>query len=305
MTAPNHIFVIGAQKGGTTWLQHALDCDPRFALPALQELHFFDHLVAQGRASLDDYPAQFPRAGKAARITVEVTPNYINRPDLIPALRACIERHGLTARFVVLLREPVARAFSDYQMQRNRGRVPDGFEKALAARPEIFEKGRYALHLDAWFAAFPREDFCLLYFDDIAGAPEAALARLSTFLGVSPAVKNAYASAVVNAGGVDQVVALSALRASGGAVMRRLGLRGLVHRLKRTRMVQWADRASKQRETLDPVVAARLRLRYAPEVDRLDQLIGLGAERRSTWGYGAEEIAAPSPAAEASDGKRR
>ncbi|WP_296643814.1 sulfotransferase family protein [Roseinatronobacter sp.] len=306
MTSPNHLFVIGAQKAGTTWLQHALDCDPRFALPALQELHFFDHLVAQGRAGIDDYPAQFPRAGDdraTARITVEVTPNYLNRPDLIPDLRACIERHGLVARFVVVLREPVARAFSDYQMQRNRGRVPAGFERALAARREIFEKGRYALHLDAWFAAFPREDFCILYFDDIAGAPDAALAQLSAFLGVSPTITNAYAGAAVNVGGVDRVAALTGLRASGGAVLRRMGLRGLVHRLKRTRLVQWVDRANKQRETLDPVLAERLRVRYVPEIDRLDRLVGLGP-RRAAWGYGADEPVAPGPADGACDGKQ-
>lgn len=80
----------------------------------MQELHFFDHLVAQGQAGIGDYPAQFLRADGgdgAGQITVELTPNYLKRPDFIPVLRDCIAWHGLVARFVVLLREPVTRAF--------------------------------------------------------------------------------------------------------------------------------------------------------------------------------------------------
>ena len=141
----------------------------------------------------------------------------------------------------------------------------------------------YALDLRDCFTALSRDEFRILFFNDIYSTPSLGLEWLSTVLGVSPPLKDGYAGAVVNSGGVVRVAALSGALSVSKAALRRLGLYGLVHRLKRSRVVQWIDCTNKWRETLDPAVVGRLGLRYEHESDRLDLLVGI-EERRSARG---------------------
>ena len=65
-----HLFVIGAQKAGTTWLQHVLDADPRFRTTIHQEALFFSQ---RNEPDISEYVRLF-RSGSADDIAVDVTP---------------------------------------------------------------------------------------------------------------------------------------------------------------------------------------------------------------------------------------
>jgi len=185
--------IIGAQKAGTTSLWRYLIDHPRVVAPALKELHFFDIRYARG---LRWYRAQFPLRSSVARrnlVTFEASPYYLAHP-LVPGR---MQETLPDVKLVALLRDPVARAWSHYRHNAARGAEPLPFVDALRAEDGRLEpgrerlergldpgrgyrtfgyvdRGRYDLHLERWFAAYPREQILLLdsdrFFDDTTTA---------------------------------------------------------------------------------------------------------------------------------------
>ena len=107
------------------------------------------------------------------------------------------------AKLIVLLRDPVRRAYSHYWHERDKGRESLTFEDAIAAEPgridiaqarladgalershehqhfSYLARGRYAEQLERWFALFPRERFLILRFEDLVADPLAVLNQRS------------------------------------------------------------------------------------------------------------------------------
>jgi hypothetical protein len=136
-TAPEFLvdFVIGGtQKGGTSALAHFLDAHPEICLPAVKEVHLFDapdFPVAAGPAEIGRrYRAAFPDQ-VAGRIVGEATPVYMYLPWVAPRIRA----YNPAMKWILLLRDPVERAISHYRMERARGgeRLPLSVALAVEA----------------------------------------------------------------------------------------------------------------------------------------------------------------------------
>jgi hypothetical protein len=190
-------LLIGAQRAGTTSLYAQLLRHPQ-VLPSLRkEVQYFTLHHARGEAW---YRAHFPtERALAARRAVcgEATPYYLFHP-LAPE-----RAHRLLpeARLLVVLREPVARAFSHYAHSRARGRETLGFEAALEREPErlaaegerpgfahqhfsYFARGLYAEQLRRWLGWYPRERLLVLRFEDLTADPSACVDRAVEFLGL-------------------------------------------------------------------------------------------------------------------------
>ena len=91
-------------------------------------------------ATWDEYLAQFAEAGDQAAIG-DVSPSYFAYPELAEAIR---DRLG-SPRIVLILREPVQKAFSQYSHLVRDGRETLPFWEALQAEPERCAKGYGAL----------------------------------------------------------------------------------------------------------------------------------------------------------------
>ncbi len=188
-------LVAGAQKAGTTALYLYLAGDPQFAMCRVKEPHFFDD---EGRDwSGEDYAAYealFP-AGPA-RPCGEVTPIYLYWP---PALER-IARYNPAMRFVVLLRDPVERAWSHWRMEFARGAetqpfawcIREGRARVAAApggRHRVFsyvERGFYAEQLERLMGLFPAIQLLCLRAKDLKARPGEALDRIRAFLDLAP-----------------------------------------------------------------------------------------------------------------------
>jgi len=121
-------LVIGAQKAGTTALYAYLRWHPGIAGPSWKEVSFFDRHWWRGEAW---YRGQFPlRAGE--RLVGEASPSYLFHPLAPERARSLVPG----AKLVALLRDPVDRAYSQYQHEVALGREPLSFEDALAAEEE-------------------------------------------------------------------------------------------------------------------------------------------------------------------------
>ena len=198
---PRIRFLIGGvQKGGTTALAQYLRRHPRLRLPRDKEAHVFDSNAADWSVAAVDarYAAHFDTADASVRHG-DATPFYLFH-------QACIERiarYNPAMRWIVLLREPGARAISHHAMERARGRerLPlwpalllerwrlrgDADPLARGSRLRRFSyraRGDYARQLDALYAHFPREQVLVMRSEALRTDPDACVARACAFLGV-------------------------------------------------------------------------------------------------------------------------
>jgi hypothetical protein len=112
-------LIIGAQKAGTSSLFRYLSQHPGIRLPQRKELHFFDVRYGNG---VEWYEGQFPRQGlSSGYISGEASPYYLFHP-LVPER---VYRNYPDIRLIVLLRNPVDRAYSHFQMERSRNKEPE------------------------------------------------------------------------------------------------------------------------------------------------------------------------------------
>ena len=111
------LLIIGAQKAGTTALFEYLAHHRQIAPPRKKEINYFacDCRFARGSSFYDWF---FPaRTGpRDSRMTLDASPHY-----LLAARRAAprIRSFDPTMRLIVILRDPVERAYSAWQMHQN------------------------------------------------------------------------------------------------------------------------------------------------------------------------------------------
>ena len=179
-----------------------------------KEVHFFDLQFDRGERW---YRSVFPQrrtlarpsgpSGRPRAITGEASPYYLFHP--LAAQRAA--QVSPQSRLIVLLRDPVARAWSHYRHEVAAGRESLSFEAAIAAEPErlrgadeavrsngseelrrrhrncsYVSRGRYAEQLAPWLRVFPREQLLILRAEDLFADPAATWSQVLSFLDLPP-----------------------------------------------------------------------------------------------------------------------
>ena len=215
-------FVTGVQKGGTTTLDRLLRLHPSIELPTRRkELHYFD----------DDrrFDGENPRDGYAALqaefyldrpLAGEITPSYIYWRGALERIR----HYNADARIVVLLRNPVLRAWSHWGhlARKKADGTIDTFAnrlrreaKALARDPDhqdlgLSHVGRslYAPQIRRVRALFPAENVLFLKSEALFADQHGVADAVCRFLGVAPLTEVAAPPAVhANAGGGQRIPA--------------------------------------------------------------------------------------------------
>jgi len=201
-------LIVGAQRSGTTSLYRYLTEHPAVAAPVRKEIQYFTLHYQRGDGW---YRAHFPVAGRG-RQTFEATPYYLFHPGAPSRAASTVPE----AKVIALLRDPVARAFSQWQHNASRGVEQLGFEAAVDAEAERLageserlvadptyrsdahrlwsytSRGEYAQQLARWFEHYPREQVLVLRSEDLYEQPGPTYARVLQFLGLAPAELDAY-----------------------------------------------------------------------------------------------------------------
>ncbi len=129
----SHFFIIGAQRSATTYLYHMLDAHPEIemAKPLFPEPKFFlqDDLFTRG---LDYYDAHYFSNNISVKLKGEKSTSYLEHELVAQRLATCYPQ----AKILVVMRDPIARAVSNYQFSQNNGIETWPLEKALLANPE-------------------------------------------------------------------------------------------------------------------------------------------------------------------------
>jgi Sulfotransferase domain len=171
--------VIGGKKCGTTFFYHLLTQHPHVEPAASKELHYFDALFDE--ETVEWYRRCFPvpkwENGRRT-ITGEATP-YIASRHAPERMAKVVPR----ARLISLLRNPIDRAYSDYQQVVRKGREPRTFEEAVEDETsEYLSRSVYVDQLLRWSEFFPREQMLVLKSEDFFERPTETLSRVLDFL---------------------------------------------------------------------------------------------------------------------------
>lgn len=109
-----------------------------------------------------------------------------------PGAPQAIRERFPDARFVVILRNPAERFFSQYLATRWAAplrTLGDCIALGLERREGwgvVLDVGRYGVHLERFFACFPRKQFSLHLYEDFCANPRAVCREIFAFLGVAP-----------------------------------------------------------------------------------------------------------------------
>ena len=203
-------LVIGAQKAGTSSLHHYLSENPAVLTARVKEVQYFTKYYARGEGW---YRAQFPLVTneRAVRRRFGVS------PAIGEATAACLfdprspERvHAFDPemKLIAVLRDPIERAHSHFQMELRWGRETGTFEEALDSEetelPDVLERlrmnpsvgvssglgrsyvarGLYADQLERWLQLFDHEQLLILMSDDLNDDPAGTMSHVAEFLDV-------------------------------------------------------------------------------------------------------------------------
>jgi hypothetical protein len=181
---PN-LLVIGAQKGGSTWLYHVLKQHPDIFMSEVKELSFFNKEL-QTEKNISRYLENFSQ-GAQYQYCGEATPGYFAIPDArrdVP--QNAYDLLGSDARLVLSLRDPVDRAVSAYFHHFRAGRIdPSKTMRDQAHIGDILNFGHYKICYEHWVRVFRPEVFFVTAFERIGANGQKIASELYKWLGLA------------------------------------------------------------------------------------------------------------------------
>lgn len=225
MGLPNFLC-IGAQKAGTTWLHHMLKQHPDIWLPPVKEIHFFDrsidnkksfsenfnrykraiqkHKKAKPEVENDEYVYElnyltslasddflkdswysriFDHRTAVERISGEITPAYLDmeKPRVEKAAKMLRD-----AKFIAIIRDPLARAVSQIRMTAERSKLTTIDEtswRRFLHHMRQGPRGLYHRSIPNWKNAAGTDRLLFLPFAMLKNEPETLLTTIEDFIG--------------------------------------------------------------------------------------------------------------------------
>jgi hypothetical protein len=284
---PN-LFLVGAAKAGTTSLYDALAGHPAIFMSPVKEPHYFSRIEpsSERRAFFPHVPDEGPYLalfdGAAGEELIgEASTSYLWEPGTAGRISDRVP----DARILIMLRDPVERAYSQYWNDVREGLEKREFLDALLDERRsgrgawgvsslYIECGLYADQVKRYLDAFgPRVHVSL--FEDYTADEVGTTTEILSFLGVGPAGAES-ASRQMNPASLPRNRLSGALLGSGR--MRTLA-RATVPRRARS-AVRAALLRRSARPAMDPAARSLLNEVFEPEVERLGTLLG----RSFPWG---------------------
>jgi hypothetical protein len=291
---PNFL-IIGAAKAGTTSLFDLLKQHPQIYLPFSKEPMYFSN-DANFQRGPEWYARTFFKGAAGYPARGEATPHYLYWSDKVaPRIKQFYRQTEI--RFIVILRDPVARAYSWYWNMVKEGREDLPFKTALELENTRLHENDtkvripgsmtfgyaygscYSTLLQPFLNTFPRHDFHFLLQEDLNQNFQTTVSAIFEFLGVdakflsSPVTSNPATLARSH-----RIQALLHGQSRARNILKTLIPLRLRYALV-TRLLPLNARPAEYPE-LDAKMEADLRLRFAPEIHQLERIINRDL---STW----------------------
>lgn len=285
---PN-FFILGAAKAGTTSLSNILLQHPQIFITFIKETLYFsrDEFYDKG---IEWYTSNFFQDAAGFPLRGEATPHYLYWAEKVaPRIKNLYENQEV--KFIVILRNPVKRAYSWYWNMVRDGREKLPYAIALEKETERLRKywkdlytkgsmsfgyyrgGCYANQLKTFFRYFSPEQFYIMLQEDLKELEHEKLLQLLEFLGADPnfqfkPVHSNPAALPLNQSWHNTLVGPSALKTIIKKILPtkwRFYLKNTLTKVN-LREVDYPE--------LSEALESSLRARYRNEVDDLETLIG-------------------------------
>jgi hypothetical protein len=223
---PN-LLVVGAPKAGTTSLHNYFRHHPQIYTPSVKSHHYFSHECLGKRVngpgdlnaissicrSLEDYKKRFEGSPLSARIISDHSPSYLYFADhCIQKIKHTLETN---VKVIILIRNPVKRAFSNYMHLFNSGREKLSFWDALQAEEQrerdawsdFWMYKRHSLYsekIQRYLEAFGELRVKVIIQEELAADGAAIMRGVFEFLGVSSIADSEIFTTIHNKGGAHK-----------------------------------------------------------------------------------------------------
>ncbi|MBT4218039.1 MAG: sulfotransferase, partial [Flavobacteriales bacterium] len=191
-------FIVGAPKAGTTSLYHYLNEHLEVEMSSQKEPDYFsdDALQEQGMYygknridTLDKYNNLF--VNPQAKLRGEGSVSYFFYDD-VPNK---IKKYNPDSKIIIMLRNPIERAFSHFLMDYSLGLVSESFEDIVKKKSnhkyaslfyqQYIQLGEYTNQLKRYLNVFNRENILLIDYDDFKKDVAEVVNKTYLFLGVN------------------------------------------------------------------------------------------------------------------------
>ena len=216
ITSPLHVlpdfYIIGTQKGGTSSLYDYLTTHPSIEPCYTKEPSYFDRYFERG---LHWYKINFPfkihkfiatNIFKNNFVTGEASVRYLDHPFAPQRIKEITPN----AKFIILLRNPISRSFSQYSRVKGNNREDLSFREAFLNESKrtqddfkkiytnhlyyadsyftysYFERGIYVDKIKRWMEVFPKEQFLIIQSEEFFKNPSKIYNDVLEFLGLIP-----------------------------------------------------------------------------------------------------------------------
>ncbi|TLU67308.1 sulfotransferase domain-containing protein [Thalassotalea litorea] len=191
-----NFIIAGTQKGGTTALDFYLRQHPGIAMASKKEVHFFDRDDRYQRwRNIAYYHKHFNFSNKE-KIVGEATPSYMYSSDAIER----IYQYNPEIKLIAVLRNPIDRAFSHWNMTRLNKFEPLSFSQAITKeqvrcrrhlpgicqRYSYIDRGFYTEQIRRMRRYFDDTQLLFIRHESLKQNPAETLHRVTEFLQVSP-----------------------------------------------------------------------------------------------------------------------
>ena len=191
-------FIVGAPKAGTTSLYHYLSEHPQVEMSSQKEPDYFSDKAiheqgmyyAKNRVNtLDKYESLFVQ--KESVVYGEASVSYLFYENVAED----IKKYNPNAKIIIMLRNPIERAFSHYLMDYRLGLISDSFENVLAKiskhknahlfYQQYIEVSKYSKQIQRYLDFFEKDSILFIDYEDFKINVSKTVDQVYNFLHIS------------------------------------------------------------------------------------------------------------------------
>ena len=191
-------FIVGAPKAGTTSLYHYLSEHPQVEMSSQKEPDYFSDKAIHQQGmyygknrvnTLDKYESLFVQ--KEGVVYGEGSVSYLFYDNVAED----IKKYNPNAKIIIMLRNPIERAFSHYLMDYRLGLVSDSFENIITKKSkhknahlfyqQYIEVSKYATQIQRYLDFFEKDSILFIDYDDFKKNVSETVDLTYNFLNIS------------------------------------------------------------------------------------------------------------------------
>jgi len=187
-------FIVGAPKAGTTSLFHYLNTHPEIKMSSAKEPNYFsdkelfDQGLYYGTSRIDTlqkYNSLFS-GRKKEKLMGESSVSYLYYSEVPKRIKV----YNTDSKIIVMLRNPVDRAFSHYLMDYRLGLTSESFESEFNIKiglkfQQYFLLGNYSSQVKRYIDVFGRENIHFIWYSDFKKNTTLELEKVFDFLSLN------------------------------------------------------------------------------------------------------------------------